>query len=415
MFMIQRLCVTFAIGLLSFSAFAQELSSAGFQKRFKLVKNDQGETIAIRLKSVSMRFSLKPFLQQIKNDLVREQNRLKNLGFVDHETEVDQQLLAMGLDPYAKGDGAEEVRVVKESLLNIPNIDVDASFNAIERSGLMAEFQDRVQNALLQLDLSVVANLNDERYFYRRNVIYSVVSWALEQAKKRFSSVPLLNLASFVIVKVHNLLHEQRMFHHNMMLHYFENIPESALGMTKDEVDRAVSSIFEYRIGTTGLSESNRAALDWVRYGWGKFYVQERQGNTRVRNLLSPVMGQSRYLDYERVNFGFASFTTDGTRKIYNLLINQHMFSGKPALAYDYARPDKIRRDRALLNLAQVALGFIPGIPSFVKGLADNFLDSMHKEQRLMEGSLVAYFELNQNEEMVQNIYTQNINPYIVR
>ena len=406
--MIRNVLLGFALVLMTQMAFA----SAGFQKRFQLVKNDQGQTVAIRLKALSLRFTLAPFIEQIKNDILSEQRRIKNLGFMGYESEVDARLAAMGMDPYSKdSEGAEEIRAVKESLMNIPNINVEESFLAIERSGLMAEFEKKIQDALLQLDLALVANLDDSRYFYRRNVVYAVVTWALEQAQKRFSSVPFLNLASFVIVKVHDLLHEQKTFHHNMMLHYFQNVSEAELGMSKSEVDRAVSSIYEYRIATTGLSESNRAAREWDVFGWNKFYVQLRQGNTRARALSQG----SRYTDSKRVNFAFQESTSEGSRRIYNLLMNAHLFSSQPAMAYDYARPDKVRRDRALLNLAQVGLGFIPGIPGMLKSLANTFLDSMHKEQRLMDGALVAYFELNQNSVMVDQMYKQTINPYIVK
>jgi hypothetical protein len=39
----------------------------------------------------------------------------------------------------------------------------------------------------------------------------------------------------------------------------------------------------------------------------------------------------------------------------------------------------------------------------------------MHKEQRLLEGALVAHFELTGNRPMMDAIYRQNINPYLVR
>jgi hypothetical protein len=412
--MARKMTVVLAALLMTLSAFAQDLSGAGFQKRFNLVKNDKGEVIAIRLKSISARFTLKPFIEQIKNDIIEEQRRWQSQGFADRETQVDQALYSMGLDPYGKED-LEEVRTIKNALMNVPAIDVQNSFADIERSGLFKEFESKIQDALLQLDLSVVANLSDARFFYRRNVAYTVVTWALDQAKKRFASVPVLNLASFVIVKVHDLLHEQRMFHHNMMLHYFETLPESAFGMTKDEVDRAVSSIYEYRIGAVNYNESNTASQTWARYGFNKFYQQVRAGNSRARDMSSPLFGDSRYTEYSRVDFAFGEFTNDGSRKIFHLLANQHMLSSKPALAYDYAKPGKVKRDRALLNLAQVALGFIPGVPSIIKSAADTFLNSMMKEQKLLEGALVAYFEMNGNQPMVEAVYKQNINPYLLR
>jgi hypothetical protein len=409
-----RLLTIGLMGLLSFSTWASSFSADGFLKKFKLVKNARQEVVAIRLKAASTTFNLKPFLNMLREDILAEQRRVKNLGFVDYEMEVDQKLLEMGLDPYAK-DASQEVQALKESLLQIPHIPVEESFLALERSGLMRDFESRIKEALLQLDLSIVAHLDDPRFFYRRNVIYRVVTWALDQAKKRLSHIPVLNLASFVIVKVHDLLHEQRMFHHNMLLHYLELAPAGALGMGADEVDRAVSSIYEYRINATSYQESNRAAQDWTRYGWSKFYATVRAGNNRVRQLMTPMNGQGRFQQVQRISFGFAEFRESGERRIYHLMHNQHLFSSQPALAFDYGRPNKVRRDRALINLGQVALGFIPGIPNFLKNLTDTFLNSLHKEQRLMEGALVAYFDLQGNSLMIENLYKQNLNPYILR
>jgi hypothetical protein len=122
MFMIRNVLLGFALVLMTQMAFA----SAGFQKRFQLVKNDQGQTVAIRLKALSLRFTLAPFIQQIKNDILSEQRRIKSLGFMGYESEVDARLVAMGMDPYSKdSEGAEEIRAVKESLMNIPNINVE--------------------------------------------------------------------------------------------------------------------------------------------------------------------------------------------------------------------------------------------------------------------------------------------------
>ncbi len=411
--MIRSLALMALALTMSLSAIAAD--SAGFNKRFQLVKNDEGKVIAIRLRVISQRFTLKPFIEQIKNDILEEQRRLRRQGFMGLEAEVDSMLESMGLDPYAK-DVNEETLAIKDGLMNLPNVNVEENFIALERDGLLKELESKIQNALLQLDLSLVANLEDPRFFYRRNVAYQVITWALDQAKKRFSNIPVLNLASFVIVKVHDLLHEQRSFHHNMMLHYFQNLPESELGMSKEEVDRAVSSIYEYRIGAVNFQESNRAQETWASYGFSKFYAMVRQGNTRARELSQPTMaGESRYTDYKRINFAFGEFTNEGNRKIYHLMLNAHMLSQKPALAYDYSKPEKVKRERALLNLGQVALGFIPQIPNFIKSAAETFINSMMKEQRLMEGALVAHFELNGNQPMVNEVYRQNINPYLLR
>ncbi len=406
--------IALGLGLaLSTAALAQD--ATGFHKRFQIVKNAQGKNMAIRLKAISTRFTIMPFIEQVKNDLIEEQRRWRNKSAQEHEAYVDAQLLAMGLNPNKGGEEGQHAQDIRESLLNIPNIPVQQTFAALERDGLMGEFEGRIQDALIHLDLAAVAHLEDPRFHYRRNVAYAVVTWALDQAKKRFASVPLLNLASFVIVKVHDLLHEQRMFHHNMMLHYFERVPEAALGMTREEVDRAISSVYEYRIAPTDIMTSNRVARDFNRYGWNLFYAQLRMGNTRERELSMGFGDGVRYAERTRLNFGFSEFKNGADRKIYHLLMNAHMFSSKPALAYDFAKPDKVKRERALMNLAQVALGFLPVVPGWIKGPVDSFINSMHVEQRRLEGALVAHFDLNGDTAMMDTVYKQNINPYLVR
>lgn len=394
-----------------FALSATAMDASGFNKRFQLVKDTQGKTIAVRLKTISG-FSLVPYFAQIKNDVLEEQRYWRGKSASEREIMAEQRMLEMGLNPHLK-DGSDEQEsneAIKEALINLPDVKVEESFQLIQDGGLFQEFEARIKEALLQLDLSVVANLEDPRFFYRHNVTYQVVEWALKQAQKRFASVPLLNLASFVIVKVNDLLLEQKTFHHNMLLHYCQVFPEGELGMTKDEVDRVVSSIYEYRIQAMSYGESNSAARDWAHYGWNKFYTQLRQGNTRARNLDGSV-----FRDQSRLDFAFSEFNEGGSRKIYHLLVNAHMFSGDPALAYDYGAPNKVKRMRSLISIGQFALGFVPMIPGWIKDMAHSFLNSMHKDQRHLEGALVPLFEMQGRSDMVNAIYKQNINPYIVR
>jgi len=391
---------------------ADRVSAQGFHKRFKLVKNAEGKVIAIRLKSINGKFTLRPYIEQIKNDLLEEQRRWSSKSAQAMESSIDAELIGMGLDPYAKGEDAENAVLMKESLMNLPNVKVEEAFASIQQHGLLNEFEVKINEALLQLDLALVANLDDSRFFYRRNVAYAVVTWALEQAQKRFSEIPVLNLISFVIVKVHDLLIEQKTFHHNMMLHYFQTVPESELGMTKAEVDQAISSIYEYRIEATNFQESNRAAQEWSKYGWNNFYAALRMGNTRERGLSS---NSARYTEGKRLNYAFSEFAVEGNRQILNLFSNEHLLSSKPAVAYDFARPDRIKRNRSLMNMGQLGLGFLPVIPGWIKNLVNTFVDSMHVEQRRLEGALVPFFESANNAPMVQAIYRQNINPYVVQ
>jgi hypothetical protein len=398
------------IAFISLNAFAQENSVEGFNSRFNLVKNDQGEVTVIKLKRATRFFTIKPFIEQLKNDLLGQQAALKNMS----AAELDDMLIDLGMNPYALNfeAGSEEARNFRDSVLNVANIDVEAAFTELDQKDFWAEFQARLNEAMLFLDPTVVANLNDSRFFYKKAVTHKVVVWALEQAKKRFSNIPVLNIASFVIVRVHDMMLEQRHFAHNMLLHYFETVKENKLGMTKLEVDRAVSSIYEYRIEATNYFESNNANANWANYGMNKFFMMVRAGNSTVTGWTDPLSTRA-FSEIKKLNFAFASVSHEGVRKIYHLNHKSHMFSMKPSLAYNYAKPKQVKQLRSLLNIGGVAIGFLK-LPDFVKSSAEQFMKSIYVQQVRTEGALVGYFESTGDTAMMKTVYAQRSNLYIV-
>lgn len=406
-----RLLLTAVCALFVVSAFAQDRSVAGFNDRFNLVKGADGKIDHIKLKRATRFFTLRPFIEQLKQDILGEQQALTKMS----EADIDDMLIDNGLNPYAFGEeGQQEAQAFKDSILNLKNIDVEAAFTEMNaQSDFWAEFQSRLNEAALFLDPTVVANLNDSRFFYKKAVTHKVVVWALEQAQKRFSNIPVLGMVSFVIVRVHDMMLEQRHFAHNMLLHYFETVGEGKLGMSKEEVDRATSSIYEYRIEATNIFESNNAARDWLNYGMNKFYVNVRSGNVTVRDWNSGLTSMN-FKAVKKLNFAFASVEQEGVRKIYHLNHKAHQFSMKPSLAYNYAKPKQVKQLRALLNIGGTVIGFVPQIPAWLKSAATNFMHSFYVQQVRTEGALVGYFESTGDSKMMKEVYSQRSNLYIV-
>jgi hypothetical protein len=205
---------------------------------------------------------------------------------------------------------------------------------------------------------------------------------------------------------------EQRHFAHNMLLHYFETVKETKLGMSKTEVDRAISSIYEYRIEATDIFGSNRAAADWNNYGINTFYSSVRVGNATINGWKDPFSTLS-FSEIKKLNYAFASVTNEGARKIYHLSHNAHMFSMKPSLAYDYSKPKRVKQLRSLLNIGGVALGFLK-LPAFIKVNADRFIKSIYVKQVRTEGALVGYFESTGDTAMMKSVFAQRSNLYII-
>jgi hypothetical protein len=406
--------ITMCFGLmLTLSAFAQDMSIQGFNDRFKIVKNDQNKVTVIKLKKAVTKFTIMPFIEQIKDDLIKEQHTFNALGSAEKEAQINELMRDMGYEMDSKEAWSFEASALKSALMNIPNINIEEAFVGVNQTDFWKEFQTKLQEAMLFIDPTVLANLEDPRFFYKKNVTYKVVEWALREAQKRFSNIPVLNIATFVIVRVHDMMLEQRHFHHNMLLHYFETIPETEFGMTKEEVDRSVSSIYEYRIDATNFIESNKAARDWLNYGMNNFYMTVRSGNSRIREWQGPLTNV-RFQNIKKLNFNFVEVTEDGARKIYHLHKNAHQFSSKPALAFDYSNPSRVKRNRALLNLGGVAIGFIK-LPGWLKGSVETFIKSFYVEQVRLEGALIGYFESTGDSVMIEKIYSQRANYYIVR
>jgi hypothetical protein len=400
---IALLCLVFSL-----QAFGSTpMSMDGFNKRFVIKKNDNGEITAVKMKFFTKKFTLKPYLIQIKNDIKEEIERMRSQDKSVNQAQLDAFMDELIAGSDKSNEAYENAKIVRDSLENLPTINVDETFAEIQKHDVLNKFAFDLKKALKMLDLSIVADPTDARFFYRKNVTYEVVRRAIDFAKKKFDNVPVLNLVSFVIVKVHDLVLEQRLFHQNMLLHYMQNF-ETKLGMTESEVNRVFSSIYESRIAATGYGESNRAAANWEMYGLDKFFGIVRAGNTRIRR------SNSTYQMGNKLNFAFVKMTNEkGEKIISHLGHNKHQFSSKMAEAYNFDKPNKVKRFRSLLNLGQVGLGFLP-LNGNIKSLISGFVESFYTAQKRTEGALVGYFESTGNTEMFNAVLKQNINPYLV-
>ncbi len=394
--------ITLLFAILTSLTVANAASLDAFNKRFKLKRNDAGELTSVKMIKMAKSFSLKPYLNQIKHDLKSE---IKRMSQKSHQFELDAFIEEISSSNTMLAQDEDSPRIVREALENLPNLDVDRTFAEVNRKNVLKKFEFDLKKALKMLDLSIVAEPTDAKFFYRKNVTYQVVKKALDFAKKRFDSVPLLNFASFLIVKVHDLVLEQRMFHQSMLLHYTENFSAQELGMTENELDRVRSSIYESKIGIINFRESNRAAANWDKYGADKFFTVVRASNTRLR--------RASYNRSSRINYAFAHGEVNGQKVILDTINNRHMFDFSMPVAFYYDKPSKVKRFRGLLSLANAGLGFLP-IPGWIKSNVQNFIESFYIEQRKNEGALFGFFESIQNTDMVNAIKDQNKNPYIL-
>lgn len=392
--------------LISSLSFAQ--APTGFTKRFDLVRTSDGKLVGIRLKQLAP-FRLAPYLSHIKTELLGEQSRFAGRSVVAMELEVDQDLFAVGLNPYDKG-GNRAASIIKASLMNIPSIPVEKTFSQLGRAGFLAEFERRLNDDLLAQDIAVLAQLQDPRFFYKRAVTWQAVKWALGQANRHFAEVPVLNLVTYIITEARNLVVQQKRFHHSMLLHYLQQYSPAQLGMTEAEHKTTLSSVYEYRIRAYDIRESDRAASMWPTYGQSKFKLHKSEADRRFRGLSQ----RFPWGKIVRWNFAFAEVQGKTTKKVYNLLVKESSISSKASLAYDPGSPDSIRQNRARLRLAQLGIGFLPFVPGWLKEAADEFISSYHESQRRWEGALIPFLEERGMANETRVLYRQSVNPYII-
>lgn len=373
-----------------------------FQKRFKFVKKD-GKLIEVRDASMTAGFSIRPYVEFIKDNLKKEQALMNSKSdyFMEVEELLAEDFKSMGDE---KGD---QTQIVVDALKALRDIDVDAIFENPQFKQYIEKIEIKMGDALNSLNPFVIARVDNSSYFYKRAVTYQVVKWGLDLARKIFSSVPILNTASYVLVKVEKLIRERREFHQNMLMHYIEN-HESELGLEKEEVDLIYSSIQESRIPWFAFWESNAAKQGWDKYGVNKFYANVRMANTRLR------ANRGRYSrSGSRLNFAFQEVVENNENVIVNLFDTNDMFNSKPAVAYNLDNPQKIARKRMVLQLAGLGMSFL-SLPSWIKDIADGYIKSHYEKQRITEGSLFGYFESQGETLMQEEIIKQYQNPFDV-
>jgi hypothetical protein len=392
------------------SVFAK--SADAFQKRFQVIRSEDGKLVGIRDRTLPVKFEVAPYVQMIKSQLKAEQALMseENLASGEYEAQV-KSVLNEDRDLFlSQGVSSQEydryVQTVIDSLKKLAVVNVDSVFTNPAFNEVVSKFEGKITDAILLLDPTILANVQDPSFFYKRNVTYKAVSWALDFARKKLSNVPILNTVSYVVVQVEKLITERRNFHQNMLLHYLENFDEKELGLTHDEVNMLWSSIYESRIPWYAFWESNSAKANWMKYGVNNFYSNFRAATAKLTKA-----GTIYTEVNERMNFAFQNVVYNNEKVVVNLFDNESMLQSRPAVAYNYDRPTQISRKRVMMTLAQLGLSFVP-MNASIKDTAGNFIKSYYAKQKITEGALYGYFESMGEQAGMSQVKAQYLNPF---
>lgn len=400
---------SFILGLtLLTSTVVEAKTTELFQKRFQIVRDESGKLVGIRDRTMPVKFEVAPYVKMIKEQIIAEQSYMQKTNAVTYEDEV-KSLLELDESAIARDPQYERrVEVVVDSLKQLATLNVDTVFKNPVFNEVVNKYQDKMTGAILMLDPTMIAMVNDSSFFYKKNVTYQVVSWGLDFARKRLTQIPVLNTASHIIVQVEKKITERRNFHQNMLLHYLENFSAEELGLSHDEVNLVWSSIYESRIPWYAFWESNAAKANWEKYGVNNFYTQFRAASATLRN--STVLYSEMF---DRVNFAFQEVNYNGDKVIVNLFDQESMFEKRPAVAHNYNKPTQVIRKRVLLSLAELGLSFV-SLPAIIKDNVTLFIKSYYEKQRITEGALYGFFESHNDQSGKAQIKKQYLNPFDV-
>ena len=378
-------------------------STENFEKRFKLVRKD-GVLVSVIDNSITMNFGLKKYVRYIKEKIKNEQKMI--YGSFDYDSSVrelfnDEQSLMRNASK-----GKTYIDYLVESLNELPRVNVDKVFNNPKFVEVLEAYESKLGDVLAKLDPRVIARPQDSSFFYKKRATYQALQWGLSFAKKRLSTIPMLNTAAYVMVEVEKLVRTRREFHQNMFLHYLNEFEEAELGITEIEANQIFSSIYESRIPWFAFWESSAAKSNWNAYGARKFFAGVRMANKRFRSV-------SRNYDRggQRVTYSFQEVSFEGDDVIINLFDNEGMLHSTPAVAYSVNNPKKIARKRLLLQLGGLGVSFLP-VSQFIKDIVDNGLKSYYEKQMITEGALYGHFESSQNSEGLSVVKNQYLNPF---
>lgn len=377
---------------------------ASFQSRFELVRNEQGVVTQVKDRSIQAATSLRPYIEFVRQTLKNEQKLMAQ------KAQYEEEMRDLFAELVVENESGEQRPLDFETMMNsmheVAALDVDGIFQHPGFVEVMQEFELKLFDALQSLNPRIIADLENSSFFYTKTATYQAVKFALDFAKRRLSSIPVLNTASYVLVEIEKMIRERRTFHQNMLLHYVEIYSPEQLGLTKEEVDHIFSSIYESRIAWFNIWESRAAKENWSLYGVNKFYADFRLASNRLRNFRNGYSSLG-----QRLNFAFQEANVEGERVILNLFQNEAMFKNVPAIAYNYDRPNLIKRKRIALMVSDLGISFLT-LPQFMKDIASTYLKSHYEQQRLTEGALFGHFESLNDLEMLREVQSQYLNPF---
>lgn len=155
---------------------AEAKSLDAFSKRFQIVRSNDGKLIGIRDLTLPTKFSIAPFVKMIKSQLLEEQTFIAQQGLNGNYEDSVKNVLNEDRDfEFTENQTQydQNVEVVVKSLKELAALNVDYIFSKPEFVEVVNKYEGKLSEAILLLDPTMIANVNDSTFFYKKCIIQS--------------------------------------------------------------------------------------------------------------------------------------------------------------------------------------------------------------------------------------------------
>lgn len=372
---------------LSTSVFAGGSLDA-FKKRFRIIRDEEGQALRIIDRSLHTRLSFNNFSKTYYTWFIKESPELSFSGeFISPGAEAESAEINRQLNTIL-----EKVRKYKLDVLIDGN-----SFKKINLF-LSSEFKK-----VSTVGFRTVSNLENTTYFYQNKHYKRIEAATKKEVNKYFPSIIDELVISYLVERYIGFLRDSRTFHQSILLHYLTSFKANELGMTKLEVSKAISSILEADIKFHNFLSKRRLKRNWDSYGRNKL---KEIGKESLKTALD-------YQElYEHTPF-FANpyFARTKMRRGEEVWINPYYqnkaLDNSPSLSFDFSRPNFVYKKRRYYEL--ILFAEVQGDSN--KKLKKYFTHLKFRRQMLKEGLLYGFYESNGDLKMMDKILKQSLNP----
>lgn len=372
--------------LISFHTLAAE-SLVAYEKRFRIIRDEEGRALRVIDRSLHTRLSFINFSQTYFDWFIKESPELSmasmfsSTGAESESIEINRQLnlILKKVRKYKLGILIESSAFKKISLF------LNSEFKKVSTVGFRT-----------------VSNLENTTFFYQNKHYRRIEGATKKEVSKFFPRILDEMVVGYLVERYIGFLRDSRTYHQSILLHYLTNFKAVDLGMTDLEVGRAISSILEADIKLHNFISRRRLKRNWDTYGKNKL----REIGSQSLNTVLRFNDQYQHSPFFANPYFARTKMKRGEEVWINPYYQNKALDNTPSLSFDFSRPNFVYKKRRYYELILFA-----EIQSDSSKLRKYFTHLKFRRQMLKEGLLYGFYESKGDTAMMNKIIKQSLNP----